>query len=97
MRADTRARGCGVRAALPFRYTSVTVAGHSRRAVARCRRGTTSLTATSERPVYIDPAAGSMILQMLAAGLVSVLALAKNVRRNIVLGIKSLFGRRASR
>ncbi|AHG93589.1 hypothetical protein J421_6054 (plasmid) [Gemmatirosa kalamazoonensis] len=47
--------------------------------------------------MYIDPAAGSMILQMLAAGLVSVLALAKNVRRNIVLGIKSLFGRRESR
>jgi hypothetical protein len=44
--------------------------------------------------VYIDPAAGSMLLQLLAAGLVSVLALAKNVRRGIVLGVKSIFGRR---
>ena len=44
--------------------------------------------------MYIDPAAGSMILQVIAAGLVSVLALAKGVRRSIVLGVKSLLGRR---
>ena len=47
--------------------------------------------------MYIDPAAGSMILQVLAAGLVSVLALAKNVRRNLVQGVKSLFTRRSDR
>jgi hypothetical protein len=47
--------------------------------------------------MYIDPAAGSMILQVLAAGLVSVLALAKNIRRGVVQGLKSLFARRSGR
>ena len=47
--------------------------------------------------MYIDPAAGSMILQVIAAGIVSVLALARNVRRNLVQGLKSLFTRRADR
>jgi hypothetical protein len=47
--------------------------------------------------MYIDPAAGSMILQVIAAGVVSVLALARNVRRNLVQGIKSLFTRRTDR
>jgi hypothetical protein len=45
--------------------------------------------------MYIDPAAGSMLLQLIAAGLVSVLAFAKGFRRSLVLGIKSLFGRKA--
>jgi hypothetical protein len=44
--------------------------------------------------VYIDPAAGSMLLQLIGAGLVSVLALAKGVRRSIAEGVKSIFGRR---
>ena len=44
--------------------------------------------------MYIDPAAGSMILQLLGAGLVTVLAFTKGLRRSIVTGIKSLFGRR---
>jgi hypothetical protein len=45
--------------------------------------------------MYIDPGAGSMILQVLAAGVVSALALAKNVRRSVVGAIRSLFARRA--
>jgi hypothetical protein len=35
-----------------------------------------------------------MILQLVGAGIVSVLAFTKSIRRSIVLGIRSLFGRR---
>lgn len=44
--------------------------------------------------MYIDPAAGSMILQIVGAGIVSVLAFTKTVRQNISHGIRSIFGRR---
>ncbi|MBV9878862.1 MAG: hypothetical protein JO180_00115 [Gemmatirosa sp.] len=44
--------------------------------------------------MYIDPAAGSMILQLVGAGLVSILAFTKSVRRSIATGLKSIFGRR---
>lgn len=47
--------------------------------------------------MYIDPAAGSLLLQLIGAGLVSALALAKGVRRSLVLGLKSLFGRKVDR
>lgn len=44
--------------------------------------------------MYIDPAAGSMILQLVGAGIVSVLAFTKNVRQAISGGFKSIFARR---
>jgi hypothetical protein len=44
--------------------------------------------------MYIDPAAGSLILQLIGAGLVSFLAFAKGARRSIVTAFKSIFGRR---
>jgi hypothetical protein len=47
--------------------------------------------------MYIDPAAGSMILQLIGAGLVSVLAFTKSFRRSLMAGLKNLFGRRDAR
>lgn len=45
--------------------------------------------------MYIDPAAGSLILQVLIAGVVSALAAMARVRRAIGSFFGSLFGRRA--
>ena len=47
--------------------------------------------------MYIDPAAGSMLLQLLAAGLVSALAFTRGVRRSVSAAFRSLFGRREPR
>lgn len=47
--------------------------------------------------MYIDPAAGSLLIQVIAAGVVSALALAKGVRRSLMMSIKSLFSRRSTR
>jgi hypothetical protein len=44
--------------------------------------------------MYIDPAAGSMILQLLGAGIVSALAFTKGVRRSIAQAVRALLGRR---
>ena len=44
--------------------------------------------------MYIDPAAGSLILQVLAAGFLSALAVFKNVRHALKGFVKNLFTRR---
>jgi hypothetical protein len=80
---------------LTVRDPTVTVPKVSSRAARTRRRWMPPPVALDA--MYIDPAAGSMILQVIAAGVVSVLALARNVRRNLVQGIKSLFTRRTDR
>jgi hypothetical protein len=44
--------------------------------------------------VYIDPAAGSLILQVLIAGLLAVSTMLKSVRASIKRFFQGLFGRR---
>jgi hypothetical protein len=44
--------------------------------------------------MYIDPAAGSMLLQLIGAGIVSALAFTKGIRRSLAQGFKALFGRK---
>jgi hypothetical protein len=51
-------------------------------------------TAFHEVPVYIDPAAGSLILQVLIAGILAVSTMLKSVRASIKRFFQGLFGRR---
>jgi hypothetical protein len=44
--------------------------------------------------MYIDPAAGSLILQVLAAGVLSALAVFKRARAALVGYLRNLFARR---
>jgi len=44
--------------------------------------------------MYIDPAAGSLVLQVLVAGVVSALAMMARVRRAVGSFFASMFGRR---
>jgi hypothetical protein len=44
--------------------------------------------------MYIDPSAGSLILQVLAAGLLSALALFGRVRSAVTAFVRSMFTRR---
>jgi hypothetical protein len=44
--------------------------------------------------MYIDPAAGSLILQVLAAGILAVMASVKSARERVKRLLQGLFGRR---
>ena len=47
--------------------------------------------------MYIDPAAGSLILQVLVAGFLSALAMFKTARESMKAFFKNLFSRRTER
>ena len=47
--------------------------------------------------MYIDPAAGSIVLQMLIAGALSALALVTKVRVAVVNFFRNIFSRRTER
>lgn len=42
--------------------------------------------------MYIDPAAGSLILQVLIAGVLAVTTTMKSARQSLMRGIRRLFG-----
>ena len=44
--------------------------------------------------MYIDPAAGSLILQVLIAGILAVTATVKSVRDSVIRVLRGLFGSR---
>jgi len=47
--------------------------------------------------MYIDPAAGSLILQVLAAGILAAMATIKSARESVKRLLRELFGRRKDR
>ena len=44
--------------------------------------------------MYIDPAAGSLILQVLIAGILAVGATVRSVRDSVIRAVRGLFGSR---
>jgi hypothetical protein len=44
--------------------------------------------------MYIDPAAGSLILQVLVAGVLAVTASVKSARASVIRALRGLFGLR---
>ena len=44
--------------------------------------------------MYIDPAAGSLILQVIIAGLLAVITTVKSMRDSVMRVLRGLFGRR---
>jgi hypothetical protein len=47
-----------------------------------------------ETPMYIDPAAGSLILQVIIAGILAVTTTVKSARDAVIRVIRGLFGSR---
>lgn len=58
------------------------------------RRGNTR---TQEARVYIDPTTGSLMLQVLAAGVLAVAAGVRSARESAMRLLRGLFGRRRER
>jgi len=44
--------------------------------------------------MYIDPAAGSLILQVLVAGILTITTMFKSARQSVVRAIRGMFGSR---
>jgi hypothetical protein len=47
--------------------------------------------------MYIDPAAGSLILQVLIAGVLAVVTTLKSARQSVARALRDLFGSRKER
>jgi hypothetical protein len=47
-----------------------------------------------QTPMYIDPAAGSLILQVLIAGVLAVATTFKSARQSVARALRDLFGSR---
>ena len=50
-----------------------------------------------QTPMYIDPAAGSLILQVLIAGVLAVATTFKSARQSVARALRNLFGSRKER
>jgi hypothetical protein len=55
-------------------------------------KGAPSFTRTT--PMYIDPAAGSLVLQVLIAGVLAVTTTMKSARQSVMRELRRLFGSR---
>jgi hypothetical protein len=86
--ADVRARE--LRAHTWFIAATVVAAGR----VSDGRAYHTHSPVDRQTPMYIDPAAGSLILQVLIAGVLAVATTFKSARQSVARALRNVFGSR---